>query len=118
VAFAHHIHKAILSQFSKTKKATDDSSDPAEDEDEDEGDEEQEEDNEEHEVDDGDEVDSAVAASDDAMVDQVAKEVGADKSLPSLTRDQINLGRFSLSKVPILSVNKLSHDYQLSSVAP
>jgi hypothetical protein len=36
------------------------------------------------------------------MVDKAAAETGADSSLPQLTREQINLGRFSLSKVGIV----------------
>ena len=35
------------------------------------------------------------------MVDQVAEEVEGDYALPSLTRAEINLGRFSLAKVCI-----------------
>jgi hypothetical protein len=48
---------------------------------------------------DGDEIDPSVEESDAAAVGAVAAEVEADSTLPSLTRADINLGRFSLSKV-------------------
>ena len=48
---------------------------------------------------DGDEIDPSVEESDAAAVDVVAAEVEADTTLPLLTRADINLGRFSLSKV-------------------
>jgi hypothetical protein len=51
------------------------------------------------EDDDGDEIDPSVDESDAAAVDVVAAEVEADATLPLLTRADINLGRFSLSKV-------------------
>jgi len=54
---------------------------------------------EEPEEEDADEIDASVEASDAAIVDEVAAEVNADDSLPTLTRAEINLGRFSLSKV-------------------
>lgn len=51
--------------------------------------------------DDGDGLDSAVEASDNAMVDGVVQEMEKDllfgEEMP--TREDINLGRFSLSKV-------------------
>ena len=47
---------------------------------------------------DGDEIDPSVEGSDAAAVDVVAAEVEADTTLPLLTRADINLGRFSLSK--------------------
>jgi hypothetical protein len=53
-------------------------------------------------MEDGDEIDPAVQLSDSAMVDEAAAETDADSSLPQLTREQINLGRFSVSKVCIV----------------
>jgi hypothetical protein len=50
--------------------------------------------------DDGDEIDSAVEASNNAMVDEAIRDMkleSFDKEM--LTQDDINLGRFSLSKV-------------------
>ena len=47
----------------------------------------------------GDEIDASVEESDAAAVDAVAAEVEADATLPLLTRADINVGRFSLSKV-------------------
>lgn len=51
---------------------------------------------------DDDEIDPAVEASDSAMVEQVAVDAMADDSVPPLTKAQINLGRFSLAKVRII----------------
>lgn len=92
--------QAILSQFSHSRKTVDGSSEEVEDdialkELEDEDGEEHEDD----EMEDDDEIDPAVEMSDSVMVDQVAAEADADGSLPPLTRAQITLGRFSLSKV-------------------
>jgi hypothetical protein len=92
-----------MSQFSQTRKASSSSDDNGEDdaalwelEDED------GKEPEEPEVEDGDKLDPAVQLSDSAIVDEVAAETDADSSLPQLTREQINLGRFSLSKVCIV----------------
>jgi hypothetical protein len=50
--------------------------------------------------DDNDEIDSAVEASDNAMVDDVVRELEQDVfGEEMLTREDYNLGRFSLSKV-------------------
>ena len=49
------------------------------------------------EKDDEDEVDPAVEASDNAAIDEVAAE--ADAELPALTRAEVNLGRFAITKV-------------------
>jgi hypothetical protein len=46
---------------------------------------------------DEDEVDPAVEASDNAAIDEVAAE--ADAELPPLTRAEVNLGRFAITKV-------------------
>jgi hypothetical protein len=50
------------------------------------------------EKDDEDEIDPSVEASDDAMVDEVAAEAD-DAELPALTRAEVNLGRFAITKV-------------------
>ena len=50
---------------------------------------------------DNDELEPSVEASDNAMVDAVAAEIGEDDSgdvLP-LTRAEVNLGRFAITKV-------------------
>lgn len=50
--------------------------------------------------DDGDEIDSAVEASDNAMVEDVVRHVeNEDEWEEKLTREDINLGCFSISKV-------------------
>jgi hypothetical protein len=89
-------------QFSQTIKTSSSSSDDAEDdaalqelEDED------SKEPEEPEMEDGDEIDPAVQLSDSAMVDEATAETDANSSLPQLTREQTNLGQFSLSKVYI-----------------
>jgi len=53
----------------------------------------------EPEVDDSDNIDPAVQASNSAIIDKVAAETDADNSLPQLTQEKINLGQFSLFKV-------------------
>jgi len=40
-----------------------------------------------------------VAESDAALVDEVSEEVENDSALPSLTRADVNLGRFAVTKV-------------------
>ena len=52
---------------------------------------------ESNEKDDEDEVDPSVEASDNAMIDEVAAE--ADAELPALTRAEVNLGCFAITKV-------------------
>jgi len=100
--------QAILSQFSKANKAT---TDPDEDNEDNamfgrlqEEDDDDEVDPDEDD-DDGDELDSAVEASDNAMVDGVVRDMEEEElfgeEMP--TREDINLGRFSLSKVCSLS---------------
>ena len=59
---------------------------------------------------DTDEIDPAVEASDTAIVNEVAAELDTE-TLPSLTREEINLGRFSLSKVSF-KIDLSSHDTQ------
>jgi hypothetical protein len=47
---------------------------------------------------DEDEIDPLVDASDQAMIDSVAAEAD-DAELPALTRAEVNLGRFAITKV-------------------
>ena len=72
----------------------------------------------EPEVDDGDDIDPAVESSDSAIVDEVAAEADSDASLPQLTQEQINLGRFSLSKVQTIVQPVLSFTDQLLDTQP
>ena len=72
----------------------------------------------EPEVDDGDDIDPAVESSDFAIVDEVAAEADSDASLPQLTQEQINLGRFSLSKVQTIVQPVLSFTDQLLDTQP
>jgi len=85
--------QAILSQFSQKNKAATDTTAEAEDE--------TGEDQEkiaDAEDEDKDEIDPAVQASDDTVVDEVAVEADHD-GLPPLTRAEVNLGRFAITKV-------------------
>ena len=96
--------QAILSQFSKTNKAT---TDPDKDNKDDtvlrrlqEDDNTEEMDSDDDDDDDGDEIDSTVEASDGAIVDEVAQDLEQELfGEERLTRDDINLGQFSLLKV-------------------
>jgi len=53
--------------------------------------------------DDNDELEPSVEASDNAMVDAVAAEVDEDDlgDVPPLTRAEVNLGRFAITKVQL-----------------
>jgi hypothetical protein len=58
--------------------------------------------------DDDDEIDSAVETSDNAMVDDIVRDLEQDSfGEELLTREDINLGRFSLSKVRSLRASTL-----------
>jgi hypothetical protein len=46
-----------------------------------------------------DEIDPAVAESDNSIVDGVAVEIENDADLPMLTRTEVNLRRFAVTKV-------------------
>ena len=94
--------QALLSQFSQKNKAATDTTAEAEDEAElvaleDETSEDQEK-IADAEDEDKDEIDPAVQASDDTVVDEVAVEADHD-GLPPLTRAEVNLGRFAITKV-------------------
>lgn len=59
-----------------------------------------EDDEAEPDLDIGDELDPSVEASDNAVVDDVAAEVNEDSiGLPPLSRADLNLGRFAITKV-------------------
>ena len=104
MSLTHDFVQAILSQFSQKTKASTDETDEAVDNaelaslEEVTCDEEQELDENDDE-DNGDKLDPSVEASDKAMVDQVAKDAGGSSELPPLTRAQVNLGRFAITKV-------------------
>jgi hypothetical protein len=51
-----------------------------------------------------DEIDPSVAESDAAIVDAVAAEVEEQSDLPTLTRLDINLGKFAVTKVRVISI--------------
>ena len=99
--------QAILSQFSQKTKASSDSSENAEDdasfsalEGEDahesgNNNDEQRDDEDE----DRDDIDPSVEASDAAIIEEVAAEAGEHVDAPALTRADINLGRFAVTKV-------------------
>jgi hypothetical protein len=46
-----------------------------------------------------DEIDPSVEASDAAIIEQVALEVDKQEDVPILTRAEVNLGRFAVTKV-------------------
>jgi hypothetical protein len=110
----YHFHslipfrQSILSQFSQKTKATEDTTEEAEDaaafdELEDElGEDEISENVEEEDIE--DEIDPAVAESHAAIVDAVAAEVSEESDLPKLTRVEVNLGKFAVTKVDIISL--------------
>ena len=56
-------------------------------------------DGEEENEEDGDEIDSSVEASDVAIIKEVAAETDEQADAPVLTRADINLGRFAVTKV-------------------
>lgn len=105
------MHQSILSQFSNKITATTDAIEEAEDTatlnelDDDEFCDVEENENEDGiEEDEGEEVDPAVAESDAAIIDEVAAEVANDSDLPPLTRAELNLGRFAVTKVTTTSI--------------
>ena len=55
--------------------------------------------NEDITEDDSDEVDPTVAENDAAIVDEIAVDVTNDADLPTLTRAEVNLGQFAITKV-------------------
>jgi hypothetical protein len=60
-------------------------------------------------ADDNNKIDSAVEASDKAMVDNIVRDLEQDSfGEEMLTREDINLGRFSLSKVCSLNFVQFS----------
>jgi len=114
--------QAILSQFSQKNKATADRTEDAADEEafKDLNDTVNEEDGEEAEADieDADELEPSVEASDSAMVDQVAAELEEDSAdMPPLTRAEINLGRFAITKVCCNHYARIWNSPRTSSVS-
>jgi hypothetical protein len=95
----------ILSQFSLKNKATADSTEDAADKaafkDLNNPTNEEDDDMEADGNDDNDELEPSVEASDNAMVDVVAAEVEEDDSgdVAPLTRAEVNLGHFAITKV-------------------
>lgn len=106
--------KSILLQFSHKTKATADADEDAEDtatfnelDDEQLGEDAENENEDRSEEDQDEEIDLAVAESDAAIVDEVAADVANDSTLPTLTHDEVNLGRFAVTKVkePLINMN-------------
>ena len=100
--------QSILSQFSQKTKVTEVMTEEAEEaatfhELEDElGEDETTEDVEEEDV--GDEIDPAVAESDAAIINAVMAEASEEFDLPALTQAEVNLGKFTVTKVNIISL--------------
>jgi hypothetical protein len=101
-------HKAVLSQFSHkpvaTGNATEDAADAAtlDDLDDDLGEEDAME-NADEEGDD-DEIEPSVAESDATIVDEVAAEAEEEADVPVLSRAELNLGKFAVTKVCRISL--------------
>ena len=101
--------KSILSQFSHKTKASEDTTEEAEDTAAlDSLDEDLDEDatgNGEEEHVEGDDIDPSVEDSDAALVDEVAAEADGDLDVPMLSRDEVNLGKFAVTKVSVFRHN-------------
>jgi hypothetical protein len=107
-----HPYKAILSQFYKKKNSKDDEclSDDRDDD-------EVEPDDDAICHDDSDEIDPAVASSDEAMIQEVIDSLDGDveddddatKTLRHLTSEEINLGCYSVSKVSTMTIDNVVH---------
>jgi hypothetical protein len=98
-----HCSQAILSQFTQKKASTIDSEDDADEAMLESLDDDANEDKEEIEAEgedkgDDDELDPAVEASDNMIINEVAAEVD-DGEVPSLMKAETNLGRFAITKV-------------------
>jgi hypothetical protein len=114
--------QAILSQFSQKNKATTDLTEDAADEEafKDLDDTVNEEDGEaaKADIEDADELEPSVEASDNAMVDQVATELEEGSAdMPPLTRAEINLGRFAITKVCCNHYVRIWNSLRTSSVS-
>jgi hypothetical protein len=98
--------KAILSQFSKTNKASSNADKEAADNDrfDDLQDSRGLGDEEEYGAEPADEMDPSVDESDNIAVDGVGTDVDLDGRVPPLTHEEVNLGRFSVLKVCYLSM--------------
>jgi hypothetical protein len=101
--------KAILSQFSQKTKLSEDTTEEAKDTAAlDSLDEDLDEDvtrNSEEEHVEGDDIDLSVEDSDTALVDIVAAEADGDLDVPTLSRDKVNLGKFTVTKVSVFCHN-------------
>jgi hypothetical protein len=53
----------------------------------------------------GDDIDPFVEDSDTALVDEVAAEADGDLDVPMLSRDEVNLGKFAVTKVSVFCHN-------------
>jgi hypothetical protein len=104
----HLSYQAILSQFSHKTKATTDASEEAEDtaalndldnDDDEVGDDATNENEDSNKEETDDKIDPAVAASDDSIVEGIAVAIENDTDLPTLTRAEVNLGQFAVTKV-------------------
>jgi hypothetical protein len=101
--------KSILSQFSQKTKVSEDTTEEAEDTAAlDSLDEDLDEDatgNGEKEHVEGDDIDLSVEDSDTALVDVVAAEADGDLDVPTLSRDEVNLEKFTVTKVSVFCHN-------------
>jgi hypothetical protein len=123
ISLTYSCIQAILSQFSKSNKASKDANEEGADHErlhdlEDStglGDEEVED----VDVVDSDETDPSVEQSDKRAVDSVIAEVELDGRLAPLTREDVNLGRFSILKVcdMLLRVTVFTHNNKLRTLA-
>ena len=123
---ADHSTQAILSQFSQKNKATGDLTEDAADEavfqDLDDTTNEEEDEVAEANAEDADELEPSVEASDNAMLDEVATELEEDSpsDIPLLTRAEINLSHFVITKVCCNLILKIygTHPHCLSALKP
>jgi len=123
---ADHSTQAILSQFSQKNKATSDLTEDAADEavflDLDDTTNEEEDEVAEANAEDADELEPSIEASDNAMLNEVATELEEDSpsDIPLLTRAEINLGCFAITKVRCNLTLKIyeTHPHCLSASKP
>ena len=113
-------------QFSQKNKATGDLTEDAADEavfqDLDDTTNEEEDEVAEDDAEDADELEPSVEASDNAMLNEVATELEEDSpsDIPPLTRAEINLGRFVITKVCCNLILKIyeTHPHCLLALKP
>ena len=101
--------KSILLQFSHKTEASEDTTEEAEDTAVlDSLDEDLDEDmmgNGEEEHIEGDDIDPSVEDNNAALIDEVAAEANDDLDVPTLSRDEVNLGKFAVTKVSVFHHN-------------